>query len=51
MCAILIVLFGASKAADGLSNHMTKNIRMEHFMYFLQIFNAFTSAAGSISMR
>jgi hypothetical protein len=35
MVAILIVLFGANKAADGLAQHMSDNIRMEHFMYFL----------------
>jgi hypothetical protein len=44
-----MVLFGDA----GVSNtgQLTTNTAMTHLIYFLQVFNAFTSAAGSIAMR
>lgn len=46
----MLMLLGAA-ATPGMASHMTTNIKMEHFMYVLQVINTVTSAGGNIATR
>jgi hypothetical protein len=46
----MVMLLGAAQT-PGMTTHMTANIKMEHFMYVLQVVNTVTSAGGNIATR